>query len=178
MLLAQCPPSSWAPDHPARALGDICIWRAHLQRRISKPESVTAPSTLPTLFLPPTPSASSVSISGTIDRLVIWFHSFLSSAISVPIAVNGKDVSGSRFRPSPPTPPSAPIARPGLPSLQPLFSLGSVLLKEPYSPCLTAPGSPLTLLPSGPFHSTPALRTLWRHSMTAQKIHTWESDLV
>lgn len=105
-LLAQCPSFSWAPDHPARALGDICIWRAHLQHRISKPESATAPSTLPTLFLPPTPSASSVSvlISGTIDHLVIWFHSFLSSAICVPIAVNGKDVSGSRFRPPPPHP--------------------------------------------------------------------------
>ena len=30
---------------------------------------------------------------------------------------------------TPPPLPSAPIARPGLPSLQPLFSLGSVLLK-------------------------------------------------
>lgn len=31
---------------------------------------------------------------------VILFYSFLSFAISVPITMNGKDVSGSRFRPS------------------------------------------------------------------------------
>ena len=31
---------------------------------------------------------------------VILFYSFLSFAISVPIIMNGKDVSGSRFRPS------------------------------------------------------------------------------
>lgn len=145
MLLTRCPPSSWAPDHLAGALGDICIWRAHLQCRILEPDSVTSPPTLPTLLLPPTPSASSIShldyllllyyyyyiittIMASLVIFVILFYSFLSFAISVPIAMNGNDVSGSRSRPSLSLS-SAPIARPGLASLRPLFSPGSALLK-------------------------------------------------
>lgn len=168
-------PPSWVPGHMVSALVDTFIWISHLQFRILKTESVISPSILPhlastthCLSLLCFPSWS-MSLPETWVIFVI-FHFFLSFAISVPITVNGKDMLGTRIRPSLHLSSAFCPISPLLSNLTAALVLAWISSFEvaPGLPVSLLPSSPFTLLPRGPCWSKSALRSLLQHSITVQ----------